>query len=172
MKKRIILASTVALSIAPALAAQAEEVVWSPRAVEQIQNDVAKSENKTSYTIKYGDTLSTIAEALGVDLNVLANLNKITNIDLIFPDTVLTTIVNEQEEVTGVEVYTPEEVGSGIDISDELVRYLDPILEKRVFDMMTRMVVNLVDDSTRIEVTDVIVSDKPVVAKALLREMD
>ena len=112
MKKRIILASTVALSLAPALAAQAEEVVWSPRAVEQIQNDVAKSENKTSYTIKYGDTLSTIAEALGVDLNVLANLNKITNIDLIFPDTVLTTIVNEQEEVTGVEVYTPEEVGS------------------------------------------------------------
>ena len=114
MKKRIILASTVALSIAPALAAQAEEVVWSPRAVEQIQNDVAKSENKTSYTIKYGDTLSTIAEALGVDLNVLANLNKITNIDLIFPDTVLTTIFNEQEEVTGVEVYTPEEVGSDV----------------------------------------------------------
>lgn len=114
MKKRIILASTVALSIAPTLAAQAEEVVWSPRAVEQIQNDVAKSENKTSYTIKYGDTLSTIAEALGVDLNVLANLNKITNIDLIFPDTVLTTIVNEQEEVTGVEVYTPEEVGSDV----------------------------------------------------------
>ena len=114
MKKRIILASTVALSIAPALAAQAEEVVWSPRTVEQIQNDVAKSENKTSYTIKYGDTLSTIAEALGVDLNVLANLNKITNIDLIFPDTVLTTIVNEQKEVTGVEVYTPEEVGSDV----------------------------------------------------------
>ena len=114
MKKRIILASTVALSFAPALAAQAEEVAWSPRTVEQIQNDVAKSENKTSYTIKYGDTLSTIAEALGVDLNVLANLNKITNIDLIFPDTVLTTIVNEQEEVTGVEVYTPEEVGSDV----------------------------------------------------------
>lgn len=114
MKKRIILASTVALSLAPALAAQAEEVAWSPRTVEQIQNDVAKSENKTSYTIKYGDTLSTIAEALGVDLNVLANLNKITNIDLIFPDTVLTTIVNEQEEVTGVEVYTPEEVGSDV----------------------------------------------------------
>ena len=114
MKKRIILASTVALSLAPALATQAQEVAWSPRTVEQIQNDVAKSENKTSYTIKYGDTLSTIAEALGVDLNVLANLNKITNIDLIFPDTVLTTIVNEQEEVTGVEVYTPEEVGSDV----------------------------------------------------------
>ena len=114
MKKRIILASTVALSLAPTLAAQAEEIAWSPRTVEQIQNDVAKSENKTSYTIKYGDTLSTIAEALGVDLNVLANLNKITNIDLIFPETVLTTIVNDQEEVTEVEVYTPQEVGSDV----------------------------------------------------------
>ena len=114
MKKRIILASTVALSLAPTLAAQAEEIAWSPRSVEQIQNDVAKSENKTSYTIKYGDTLSTIAEALGVDLNVLANLNKITNIDLIFPETVLTTIVNDQEEVTEVEVYTPQEVGSDV----------------------------------------------------------
>ena len=114
MKKRIILASTVALSLAPTLATQAEEIVWSPRSVEQIQNDVAKSENKTSYTIKYGDTLSTIAEALGVDLNVLANLNKITNIDLIFPETVLTTIVNDNEEVTEVEVYTPQEVGSDV----------------------------------------------------------
>ena len=114
MKKRIILASTVALSLAPTLATQAEEIVWSPRSVEQIQNDVAKSENKTSYTIKYGDTLSTIAEALGVDLNVLANLNKITNIDLIFPETVLTTTVNDNEEVTEVEVYTPQEVGSDV----------------------------------------------------------
>ena len=114
MKKRIILASTVALSLAPTLATQAEEIVWSPRTVEQIQNDVAKSENKTSYTIKYGDTLSTIAEALGVDLNVLVNLNKITNIDLIFPETVLTTTVNDNEEVTEVEVYTPQEVGSDV----------------------------------------------------------
>ena len=114
MKKRIILASTVALSLAPTLATQAEEIVWSPRSVEQIQNDVAKIENKTSYTIKYGDTLSTIAEALGVDLNVLANLNKITNIDLIFPETVLTTTVNDNEEVTEVEVYTPQEVGSDV----------------------------------------------------------
>ena len=96
------------------MATQAEEIVWSPRSVEQIQNDISKSENKTSYTIKYGDTLSTIAEALGVDLNVLANLNKITNIDLIFPETVLTTTVNENEEVTEVEVYTPQEVGSDV----------------------------------------------------------
>lgn len=108
MKKRIILASTVALSFAPALATQAKEIAWTARTVEQIQNDVTKNENKNSYTVQYGDTLSTIAEALGVDVTVLANLNKITNMDLIFPDTVLTTTVNEEEEVTEVEIQTPQ----------------------------------------------------------------
>lgn len=113
MKKRIILASTVALSFTPVLATQAEELVWTARSVEQVQNDVTKSENKTSYTIQYGDTLSTIAEALGVDVTVLANLNKISNIDLIFPETVLTTTVNEKEEVTEVEIQTPDAVQGG-----------------------------------------------------------
>ena len=108
MKKRILLASTVALSFAPVLATQAEEILWTARSVEQIQNDLTKMDNKTSYTVQYGDTLSTIAEALGVDVTVLANLNKITNMDLIFPETVLTTTVNEAEEVTEVEIQTPQ----------------------------------------------------------------
>lgn len=108
MKKRMILVSTVALSFAPVLATQAEEVLWTARSVEQIQNDLTKTDNKTSYTVQYGDTLSTIAEALGVDVTVLANLNKITNMDLIFPDTVLTTTVNEEEEVTEVEIQAPQ----------------------------------------------------------------
>lgn len=108
MKKRMLLASTVALSFAPVLATQAEEVLWTARSVEQIQNDLTKTDNKTSYTVQYGDTLSTIAESLGVDVTVLANLNKITNMDLIFPETVLTTTVNEAEEVTEVEIQTPQ----------------------------------------------------------------
>ena len=112
MKKRILLASTVALSFAPVLATQAEELLWTARSVEQIQNDLTKTDNKTSYTVQYGDTLSTIAEALGVDVTVLANLNKITNMDLIFPETVLTTTVNEAEEVTEVEIQTPRVASS------------------------------------------------------------
>lgn len=63
MKKRILLASTVALSFAPVLATQAEEVLWTARSVEQIKNDLTKTDNKTSYTVQYGDTLSIIAEA-------------------------------------------------------------------------------------------------------------
>ena len=112
MKKRILLASTVALSFAPVLATQAEEVLWTARSVEQIKNDLTKTDNKTRYTVQYGDTLSTIAEALGVDVTVLANLNKITNMDLIFPETVLTTTVNEAEEVTEVEIQTPQAASS------------------------------------------------------------
>lgn len=113
MKKKMLLASTVALSLAPVLATKAEEVSWTARTVDQIQNDVTQNGNKVTYTIQYGDTLSTIAEALGVDVNVLANLNKITNMDLIFPETVLTTTVNENEEVTDIEVETPETIEGG-----------------------------------------------------------
>ena len=116
MTKRILLASTVALSFAPVLATQAEEVLWTARSVEQIQNDLTKTDNKTSYTVQYGDTLSTIAEALGVDVTVLANLNKITNMDLIFPETVLITTVNEAEKVTEVEIQTPQ-----ADSSEEVI---------------------------------------------------
>ena len=145
MKKRILLASTVALSLAPVLATQAEEVLWTARSVEQIKNDLTKSKNKMTYTVQYGDTLSAIAEALDVDLTVLANLNKITNMDLIFPDTVLTTTVNEAKEVTEIEIQTPqadssEEVTTAtadlttnqVTVDDQIVQVADlsqPIVE-------------------------------------------
>ena len=145
MKKRILLASTVALSLAPVLATQAEELIWTARSVEQIKNDLTKSKNKTTYTVQYGDTLSAIAEALDVDLTVLANLNKITNMDLIFPDTVLTTTVNEAKEVTEIEIQTPqadssEEVTTAtadlttnqVTVDDQIVQVADlsqPIVE-------------------------------------------
>ena len=138
MKKRMLLASTVALSFAPVLATQAEEVLWTARSVEQIQNDLTKTDNKTSYTVQYGDTLSTIAEAFGVDVTVLANLNKITNMDLIFPETVLTTTVNEAEEVTEVEIQTPQ-----ADSSEEVTT--------ATADLTTNQVT--VDDQT-VQVTD------------------
>ena len=171
MKKRIILASTVALSLAPTLATQAEEIVWSPRSVEQIQNDVAKSENKTSYTIKYGDTLSTIAEALGVDLNVLANLNKITNIDLIFPETVLTTTVNENEEVTEVEVYTPQEVGSDVasataDLTTNQVTVDEQTVQVEDLSQPVEETTTTVEETTTTEATTGVVAETTVSSEA------
>ena len=175
MKKRIILASTVALSLAPTLATQAEEIVWSPRSVEQIQNDVAKSENKTSYTIKYGDTLSTIAEALGVDLNVLANLNKITNIDLIFPETVLTTTVNDNEEVTEVEVYTPQEVGSDVasataDLTTNQVTVDEQTVQVEDLTQPVEETTTTVEETTTTEATTEAVAETTVSSEATTAE--
>ena len=175
MKKRIILASTVALSLAPTLATQAEEIVWSPRTVEQIQNDVAKSENKTSYTIKYGDTLSTIAEALGVDLNVLANLNKITNIDLIFPETVLTTTVNDNEEVTEVEVYTPQEVGSDVasataDLTTNQVTVDEQTVQVEDLTQPVEETTTTVEETTTTEATTEAVAETTVSSEATTAE--
>ena len=175
MKKRIILASTVALSLAPTLATQAEEIVWSPRSVEQIQNDVAKSENKTSYTIKYGDTLSTIAEALGVDLNVLANLNKITNIDLIFPETVLTTTVNDNEEVTEVEVYTPQEVGSDVasataDLTTNQVTVDEQTVQVEDLTQPVEETTTTVEETTTTEATTGVVAETTVSSEATTAE--
>ena len=175
MKKRIILASTVALSLAPTLATQAEEIVWSPRSVEQIQNDVAKSENKTSYTIKYGDTLSTIAEALGVDLNVLANLNKITNIDLIFPETVLTTTVNDNEEVTEVEIYTPQEVGSDVasataDLTTNQVTVDEQTVQVEDLTQPVEETTTTVEETTTTEATTGVVAETTVSSEATTAE--
>ncbi len=171
MKKRILLASTVALSFAPVLVTQAEEILWTARSVEQIQNDLTKMDNKTSYTVQYGDTLSTIAEALGVDVTVLANLNTITNMDLIFPETVLTTTVNEAEEVTEVEIQTPqadssEEVTTAtadlttnqVTVDDQTVQVADlsqPIAEapKAVETTSTKEVASSTNTSTSTEQT-------------------
>ena len=44
---------------------------------------------------------------MGIDVNVLANINQITNIDLIYPGTVLTTTYNADNQAVSVKVETP-----------------------------------------------------------------
>lgn len=107
---KVLIASTVALAVIPFTKATAETLEdWVARSVDEIKHDIQQSgENQQTYTIKYGDTLSSIAEALGIDVHVLANLNNISNMDLIYPGTVLKTTVNDQKEVTSVEIQTPQ----------------------------------------------------------------
>ena len=107
---KALIASTVALAVIPFTKATAETLEdWVARSVDEIKHDIQESgENQQTYTIKYGDTLSSIAEALGIDVHVLANLNNISNMDLIYPGTVLKTTVNDQKEVTSVEIQTPQ----------------------------------------------------------------
>ena len=95
---KALIASTVALAVIPFTKATAETLEdWVARSVDEIKHDIQQSgENQQTYTIKYGDTLSSIAEALGIDVH------------LIYPGTVLKTTVNDQKEVTSVEIQTPQ----------------------------------------------------------------
>ncbi|MBF0787179.1 MULTISPECIES: LysM domain-containing protein [unclassified Streptococcus] len=104
---KTIMFSALTLSLITATA-KADELVpiWSARSVEEIKADVENSD-KQSYIIKYGDTLSTIAQALDIDMGILAKVNQISDINLIFPNTILTTRTNSQEEVTSIEVQAP-----------------------------------------------------------------
>ncbi|MDU5603880.1 MAG: CHAP domain-containing protein, partial [Mogibacterium sp.] len=74
---------------------------------DQIKADISVNDNQQTYTVQYGDTLGSIAEAMGINVNVLANINEITNIDLIFPGTVLTTTYNADNQTVSVKVETP-----------------------------------------------------------------
>lgn len=124
LTKKMLLASTVTLSLASGLAIQAEEMPWTPRSVDEIKSDIVNVEETSTYTVQYGDTLSTISEAMGIDMNVLANINNIANIDLIFPETVLTTRVNQHNEVTSVQIEMPavQENQEGMTASADLAK--------------------------------------------------
>ncbi len=106
MNKKLLLASTVALSALPLLTTRAEEQSqnWTARTVEQIKADITSNENQQTYTVQYGDTLGNIAQAMKIDLVDLAKVNQIANADLIFPGTVLTITTNGHNEITSVEI--------------------------------------------------------------------
>lgn len=77
---------------------------WSVRPIQEIKKQYDESEKKV-YDVKWGDTLSTIAEALnnsGFNTSVkqLAKINHITNVDLIYAGTQL--ILQPSEDTTSV----------------------------------------------------------------------
>ncbi|MFK8242877.1 MULTISPECIES: LysM domain-containing protein [unclassified Facklamia] len=112
LKNKLILASSVALLVLPLSTnfVEAQQLEWKPRTVEQVKADLEKDEhNEVKYTIKYGDTLSVIAEALDMDVKVLGQINDIIDLDLIFPDTVLTATYNKANKVAKLVVETPAE---------------------------------------------------------------
>ena len=105
---KALLYSTAALSLFAASHVHADEASnWTARSVDQIKADISVNDNQQTYTVQYGDTLGSIVEAMGIDMNVLANIKEITNIDLIFPGTVLTTTYNADNQAVSVKVETP-----------------------------------------------------------------
>ena len=114
--------------------ASEEDGVWEARTVEQVKADIASLAKDSNYVIKWGDTLSVISEATGISMDALAQMNQITNVNLIYAHNELgftqpistttgnqtvskqtVTVVNRQnsqEEVKAFEVTTKEDTQS------------------------------------------------------------
>ncbi|HFU4113113.1 TPA: LysM domain-containing protein, partial [Streptococcus suis] len=109
--KKMMYASTLALSLFTTgmVSPQVLALEWTPRSVEQIITEITSNEGQLTYTVKYGDTLSAIASAMNVDMHLLAKINQITDINLIFPDTVLTATLDQHNQVTQIEIETPSQ---------------------------------------------------------------
>lgn len=119
LTKKTLLASSTAVTFfsVTGMTVSAQEAApldWTPRTVAEIKADAAKTSSSKTYTIQSGDTLSTIAAATGVDMYVLAQINQISNLDLIFPDTVLKLTYDANNQVTAVEVTAPVESTSEV----------------------------------------------------------
>ena len=115
--------------------ASEEDGVWEARTVEQVKADIASLAKDSNYVIKWGDTLSVISEATGISMDALAQMNQISNINLIYAHNELgftqpistttgnqtvskqtVTVINrqnKQEEVKAFEVTTKEDTQSG-----------------------------------------------------------
>ncbi|HFI0513765.1 TPA: LysM peptidoglycan-binding domain-containing protein [Streptococcus suis] len=107
--KKVLYTSSVALSLFATgiTAPNVFALDWTPRSVSEISQEIEDKGGKLTYTVKYGDTLSAIAEAMNIDLDIIAQINQIADVNLIFPDTVLTTTVDQNHQVTQIEIQAP-----------------------------------------------------------------
>lgn len=106
---KTILGTTFALSALFATAGfnteEAKAAEWTARSVQEVSADMQAIDESTSeYTVVYGDTLSVIANAVGVDVNTLVQINEIENADLIFPSNSISFTKNDEGEVDEVVV--------------------------------------------------------------------
>lgn len=134
--KKMMYASSLALSLFTTgmVSSQVLALEWTPRSVEQIITELTNNEGQLTYTVKYGDTLSAIASAMNIDMDLLAKINQIADVNLIFPDTVLTTTVDQNNQVTQVEIEDPvqgntnETVQATVDLTTNQVTVEDTVV--------------------------------------------
>ena len=85
-------------SIQTTVQASEEDGVWIARTVEQVKADIQKEDNFFKYEIKWGDTLSVISEATNIPVDVLKEMNRISDRNLFLPHNEL--LYTEGESVT------------------------------------------------------------------------
>ncbi len=134
--KKMLYTSSLALSLFSTgmISTNVLAVEWAPRTVSEISPEIVQEEGKMTYTVQYGDTLSAIALAMNIDMDLLAKINQIADVNLIFPDTVLTTTVDQNNQVTQVEIEAPvqgntnETVQATVDLTTNQVMVEDTVV--------------------------------------------
>ncbi|MCK4022803.1 LysM peptidoglycan-binding domain-containing protein [Streptococcus suis] len=134
--KKMLYTSSLALSLFSTgmISTNVLAVEWAPRTVSEISPEIVQEEGKMTYTVQYGDTLSAIALAMNIDMDLLAKINQIADVNLIFPDTVLTTTVDQNNQVTQVEIEAPvqgntnETVQATVDLTTNQVTVEDTVV--------------------------------------------
>jgi len=97
---------------------EAEAAEWEPRTVEEVKADVESNGVESQYTIRWGDTLGTIARALDISVGQIAEVNEIANRDLIIAGNTLhlseatDTMSVEDSQTHEVETYELEDTES------------------------------------------------------------
>ncbi|WP_161949320.1 LysM domain-containing protein [Streptococcus suis] len=134
--KKMLYTSSLALSLFSTgmISTNVLAIEWAPRTVSEISPEIVQEEGKMTYTVQYGDTLSAIASAMNIDMDLLAKINQIADVNLIFPDTVLTTTVDQNNQVTQVEIEasvqgnTNETVQATVDLTTNQVTVEDTVV--------------------------------------------
>ncbi|WP_161941549.1 LysM peptidoglycan-binding domain-containing protein [Streptococcus suis] len=134
--KKMLYTSSLALSLFSTgmISTNVLAIEWAPRTVSEISPEIVQEEGKMTYTVQYGDTLSAIASAMNVDMDLLAKINQVADVNLIFPDTVLTTTVDQNNQVTQVEIEAPvqgstnETVQATVDLTTNQVTVEDTVV--------------------------------------------
>ena len=88
-------------SIQTTVQASEEDGIWVARTVEQVKADIQKEDNFFKYEIKWGDTLSVISEATNIPVDVLKEMNRISDRNLFLPHNEL--LYTEGESVTDLK---------------------------------------------------------------------
>lgn len=131
---KTILGTTFALSALFATAGfnteDAKAADWTARSVEEVSADMQAIDESTSeYTVVYGDTLSVIANAAGVDVNTLVQINEIENADLIFPSKSISFTKNDEGEVNEVVVEDTNNKKDTYKVEEETVEKTETVEE-------------------------------------------
>ncbi|NQK49538.1 LysM peptidoglycan-binding domain-containing protein [Streptococcus suis] len=134
--KKMLYTSSLALSLFSTgmISTNVLAIEWAPRTVSEISPEIVQEEGRMTYTVRYGDTLSAIALAMNIDMDLLAKINQIADVNLIFPDTVLTTTVDQNNQVTQVEIEAPvqgntnETVQATVDLTTNQVTVEDTVV--------------------------------------------